>query len=279
MARDITIRPLTRPEVDVALEWAAQEGWNPGLHDGDCFFAIDEGGFLGALRDGEIVATISVLAYDEAFGFLGFYIVRPDCRRQGLGLKLWQAGLARLGNRTVGLDGVVAQQDNYRKSGFALAWRNIRYEGRGGGRVPAGVTPLESIAFAEIAAYDRGLFPAERRSFLNCWLSRPGVVGLGVVEAGALAGYAVMRPCRVGFKIGPLFADDPEIAERLLTGLAARAAGEAIFLDVPQPNSAAVGLAERHAMRPCFETARMYKGRPPEHDLDRLFGVTTFEAG
>ena len=29
----LKIRPLTREEFDVAVEWAAAEGWNPGLHD------------------------------------------------------------------------------------------------------------------------------------------------------------------------------------------------------------------------------------------------------
>ena len=40
-----------------------------------------------------------------------------------------------------GLDGVVAQQANYRKSGYRLAWNNIRYEGPAPqAAVPAGVT-------------------------------------------------------------------------------------------------------------------------------------------
>ncbi len=37
--------------------------------------------------------------------------------------------MARLGARTVGLDGVVAQQENYKKSGFVLAHRNVRHGG------------------------------------------------------------------------------------------------------------------------------------------------------
>jgi hypothetical protein len=38
-------------------------------------------------------------------------------------------GWTILAGCTIGLDGVVAQQGNYLKSGFQLAYRNIRYQG------------------------------------------------------------------------------------------------------------------------------------------------------
>ncbi len=52
-----------------------------------------------------------------------------------------------------------------------------------------------------------------------------------------------------------------------------------IYLDVPAPNAAAIRLAERHGMKPVFETARMYTGAAPDLPLARLFGVTSFELG
>ncbi len=277
MTDEPRIRPLTRAEMDVALDWAAAEGWNPGLADADCFRRADEAGFLGLFLAGHMVASISVVAYDAAFAFLGLYIVAPAFRGQGFGLKLWQAGMASLGDRIVGLDGVVAQQANYAKSGFHLAWNNQRYEGRGGGSEPSGLVPLAAVPFAELAAYDRGLFPAPRDRFLACWSERHP--GRAILEAGKLRGFGVIRRCRLGWKIGPLFADTPAYAEALFVGLAAQAPGEPVFLDVPQPNAAAVALTERHGMTPCFETARMYAGGRPELPLARIFGITTLELG
>jgi len=99
------------------------------------------------------------------------------------------------------------------------------------------------------------------------------------VKEGKLHGYGVVRRCRSGCKIGPLFADDARVAERLFLGLRARAAGEAIFLDVPETNAGAVALAERHRMAPVFETARMYTKCAPHAPMERCFGVTTFELG
>ena len=109
------IRTMTRHEVDVAVDWAAREGWNPGLADADCFYAADPDGFLIAYLDHEPAACISVVRYDSSFGFLGFYIVKPEMRGRGYGYQIWQAGMERLEGCTVGLDGVVAQQENYRR--------------------------------------------------------------------------------------------------------------------------------------------------------------------
>lgn len=278
-----TIRAMSRQELaEIAVAWAADEGWNPGLHDAPCFHAADPEGFLLGLRGQEPVATISVVRYGATFGFLGFYIVKPEYRGRGYGLKIWRAGLERLTGRTVGLDGVIAQQDNYRKSGFELAHNNTRYQGSGGdapGDDPA-IVPLAGLPRADILAYDRPFFPQERTQFLECWLRQPQSAALGILRHGELAGYGVVRTCGKGHKIGPLFADSLELAERLFLALRAQAgAGEPLFLDVPQTNPAAVALAQRHGMTPVFSTARMYKGARPELPMPRIFGITTFELG
>jgi len=100
------------------------------------------------------------------------------------------------------------------------------------------------------------------------------------MRGGGLAGYGVVRPCHAGAKIGPLFADDRDVAEALLTGLLAAAGqGTEVFIDMPDTNARAAELRSRRAMEPSFETARMYlNGRPPE-DVRKVFGVTTLEFG
>lgn len=276
------VRTMTRAQIDLAVEWAAAEGWNPGLHDADCFHAADPGGFLVGLLGNEPIATISVVKYGASFGFLGFYIVKPGYRGQGHGIAIWNAGLAYLEGRVVGLDGVVDQQENYRKSGFVLAYRNIRYQGtaKRGSSASAATVALSTLAFEEVAAYDRPFFPDDRTRFLKCWIDRPQSRALGFLRNGALSGYGVIRPCRSGYKVGPLFADSPEIAESLFLALQDNVAeGAQVFLDTPAVNAAAVDLAARHAMAASFETARMYAGRCPDMPMHRLYGVTTFELG
>lgn len=276
-----TIRTLTPIEAEAAVNWAAAEGWNPGHADLDCFLAQDPGLFLGAFAGNELLSVISATRYEPGFGFIGFYIARPEARGQGHGIGVWRAGMQRLAGRLVGLDGVVAQQPNYRKSGFVLAWNNIRF----GGEAPAlpapttHVVPAASVAFAALEALDGSVFPATRPAFLRAWLGAPGHVALALVEDGAPAGFGVIRPCRTGHKIGPLVAETGKGAESLIAALLARVEPGPVFLDVPEPHREAVALAGGLGLKPVFETARMYTGPAPALRTDRIFGITTFELG
>jgi ribosomal protein S18 acetylase RimI-like enzyme len=276
---DLIIRTMRPTDLALAVEWAAREGWNPGRDDAEAFFAADPKGFLIGEIGSEPVCCISAVAYEDDFGFLGFYVVRPEFRGRGHGIRIWRAGMERLAGRNVGLDGVVAQQDNYRRSGFQYAYANERFQGTGGGSPPGGVVAIAGVPFPVLCAYDRELFTRSRESFLKAWIARPDGGALGVMQGDALRGYGVIRPCRNGHKIGPLFADTPEIAERLFANLIATAPGDPVYLDVPRPNAEAVALANRHGMTPVFETARMYTKGDPGVPVDRVYGVTTFELG
>lgn len=275
------IRVMSRADLDLAVDWARAEGWNPGLHDAGAFHAVDPAGFLVGLLDGRPVASLSVVRYPDDFGFLGFYIVQPETRGRGYGWRLWQEGLRHLAGCTVGLDGVVAQQENYRKSGFALSHRNIRF----GGSVPdstageTGLVDARTVPFDRLAALDAELFPAPRPGFLATWIALPGATALAAVRDGAVTGFGVIRPCHSGFKIGPLYAANGTVARDLVLALGRVAGAGPVFLDVPEPNGEAVRLAEEFGMTPRFETARMYLGPAPATDLGRLFGVTSFELG
>jgi GNAT superfamily N-acetyltransferase len=275
-------RPMSLFEIETAVGWAAHEGWNPGLADAACFAATDPEGFIGGFLDGEMVASISVVNYDDAFAFLGFYIVPPAHRGQGWGLKLWQAAIGHAGDRLIGLDGVPDQQESYKRSGFRLAYRNIRYGGPAPGAAPmtpgVNLVAAESVAREALYAYDRACFPAPRAAFLDAWLAAPGHQARVLLADGRIAGYGAVRRCREGAKIGPLFADDPISARHLFLALAGLVGGE-VFLDVPETNPAAVALAESFALTPAFETARMYNGPAPRVALERIYGVSSFELG
>ncbi|MBP0114727.1 MULTISPECIES: GNAT family N-acetyltransferase [Bradyrhizobium] len=278
---DLQIRNLRPEKITIAIDWAAAEGWNPGLADAACFAIPDAQGFFVGEIDGEPVATVSCVNYGDRFAFLGFYIVREPFRGAGHGLRIWNAAIAHAGTRVIGLDGVVAQQENYRKSGFQLAYANIRYGGvvTAPPRSSAEVVGLDEIPFAIVEADDATVFPARRSAFLRAWINTPGHVGRALLRDGRLAAWGLIRPCRTGCKIGPLVADDRAAAEAVVQALLGSAGGGEVFLDVPAVNPGAVALAEQLGLKPVFETARMYTGPIPPLRIDRIFGVTSFELG
>jgi hypothetical protein len=108
----------------------------------------------------------------------------------------------------------------------------------------------------------------------------PEAGGLAWMEQGRLAGWGLVRRCREGHKIGPLVADRPPVASALYAALCASVpAGEAVYLDVPLPNGEAVALVRAQGLQAVFETARMYAGPAPACEMQRVYGITTFELG
>ena len=276
----LRIETMSIADLERALGWAAEEGWNPGFDDAVGFQAADAGGFLMGWLADEPVCCISVVRHSDDFGFLGLYLCRPERRGQGHGWAIWQAGLALLGDRTVGLDGVVAQQENYGRSGFRIAYRNIRMAG----------TPAESDRGTTLAirpehlppmlALDRATSGVAREAYLTGWFrdteTRKSRV---MLDGGRLVGFGTLRRCPIGCKIGPLVAETADIAHQLLAALCTEFPGQRVSVDVPEPNGGFLGDLGRAGFSPVFETARMYKGHKPEARLDLVFGQATLELG
>jgi GNAT superfamily N-acetyltransferase len=288
----LEIRNMTRAEVNELVDWAAGEGWNPGLHDADLFWAADPEAFLAADLNGEMIGGGAITSYGGKFGFMGFFIIRPEFRGRGFGDRLWHVRRDRLIERlqpgaAIGMDGVFDMQDYYARGGFAFSHRDLRFcleiseEGLplsdpGDGAL---IGPLAEVPFDEIFAYDCSCFPAPRPTFLKGWIGQPDSLALGCRKGGRLCGFGVARTCREGFKIGPLFSDDIGTADALFTRLTKFAAGGPVYLDTPENNPAALELVQQYGMAEAFGCARMYLGPVPDIAHRHIFGVTTFELG
>lgn len=286
------LRPMRRHEFDVLVEWAADEGWNPGRHDPDCFWAADPDGFVAVELDGQLAAGGSIVSYGGRYGFMGFFIVRRDLRGRGIGRSLWHARkrllVERLGAGVpIGMDGVFAMEPFYARGGFVREHRELRFEAPASRLLASHVAQSHStsvfrlgpVPSDEVIQYDSLHFPGPRERLMRCWMSQPGALSVAAVDDGSVVGLAVARQARVGMRIGPLFADRPPIAESLLVHILDSCAGMPVHLDVPECNSSAMSLAERHGMREIFGCAKMTLGTPPALPWDQIYGVTSFELG
>jgi hypothetical protein len=171
-------------------------------------------------------------------------------------------------------------QEFYKKGGFKLAFRDERYERTGETfDVDPNISPVSEEDINNILNYDRECFGYERPQFMIPWLTQKQAKAFKYLQNDKLQGFAVLRKTRKGYKIGPLFADNAKIAEELYKACLDSAKDEEVYLDIPVVNKNAVDLISKYNATYVFECARMYYGNPPDIDISKVFGITSFELG
>ncbi|CAM3755973.1 GNAT family N-acetyltransferase [Parendozoicomonas haliclonae] len=282
---------MTATEARMAVALAQQEGWNPGLNDAEVFLAVNQEGMLCIHFDGQPIGFSSVMRYDSRYAFFGLYMVQEEFRKLGFGMAMTQKRLEMAGKRCIGLDGVTENVTIYSHIGFRSSYRNIRFcmpeaiveqclaNSQLEQHSDITVIPLSSVSPHLLTAFDRFYFQACRSHFLKVWCYQEDVIALAAQYQGELAGYIVIRPCVIGSKIGPLFAQSRAIAESLLFTALALSNRPPFYLDIPEPNQNAINLANDNKMVIISEVMRMYRGTPPPINLAGVYGITSLEMG
>ncbi|MCE5294111.1 MAG: GNAT family N-acetyltransferase [Chlamydiales bacterium] len=269
----------TEKDIAYMLSLAAKEGWAPGLFDAKPFYAQDPHGFFIGKLNGKPIGCISNVCYGSDFAFLGLYIVEKAFRKQGYGMRLWNHAMEYAKGRSIGLDGVLQQQHNYKKSGFNLSYKNIRYEIRSNSTLSPDTLALDAVSFRELCSYDAHVFGINRENFLQQWIAMPNLKGALLLKEKIIQGYGVIRECKDVYKVGPLFAESFTAACTIFDSLQSYAGDTPIYLDVAECNPLALQLAQKYSGKKVFETARMYTGTTPSAPLNKTFGITSFELG
>ena len=282
---ELQFQKLNLDGVKTLVRWAEEEGWNPGPNDADVYYATDPDGFYGYYHKGNLIAGGSIVSYNKEFGFMGFFIVKPEYRSFGIGRKIWYQRrdmlLSRLNkDAPIGMDGVIAMQPFYKKGGFEILFRDERYEKIGTQfTIDKNISSISNEDFESIFTHDKQCFGFSRPQFMKPWLKLPGNKTFKYVEDGKLRGFAIVRKANKGYKVCPLFADNEMIAEELYKACLNSVVGEPLYLDIPVINKGAVNIIKGYNATYVFECARMYYGKPPEVETDKIFGITTFELG
>ncbi|MGH7659524.1 MAG: GNAT family N-acetyltransferase [Vulcanimicrobiaceae bacterium] len=278
------IRSLGRDDIGFCFELAKAEGWNSGRYDAVPFFAADPEGFFVALDDdGNKLGCIAAVRY-ETFGYIGMFLVRPEFRGRGIGAELFDAALRHLGGLPIALDAVQSQEARYARHGFERAYTTFPYstgERDARDRFASGIA-LERLRVLDddVVAYDRECFGSARAAFLQAWVAQPDVVALVArsLSTREIVGYGVGREAREGTKVGPLFASRLDIAAILFDTIAQRTRPP-WRLDVPEPNFPAIALTDERGLTRGAPNVRMWRGAPPKTELQRIYGITSFELG
>ncbi len=276
----MTVRPMTVDELQIVLGWAADEGWNPGLDDAAAFHAADPTGFLLKEVDGEPIAAISVVNHDPDFAFLGLYLCKPEFRGQGHGIDVWRAGIAHAETRSIGLDGVPDQQDNYARSGFVKYGSTVRYEGQIAPLGDPRIRPAVPGDIETLIARDTRACGIRRTAFATAWFAHsPTRQTMVLVEGANITGFATFRRCRLGSKTGPLYAVSESDARALLAANPFATSNEPCFVDISDHNVPLAKVIKSLDFEATFETARMFSGAQPATNPALFQAIASMELG
>ena len=291
---ELNIRPLEERDIATVVQWARGENFAPGHGDLSIYRHTDRQGIWLGWHQGAPVGSIAGVRYNDAYGFIGLYLVQSDCRGLGFGHQLWQTALKHLdGVSCIGLEAAPNLIEHYEEWGFRSESRTIRWQWfnrRSEARVPSvhGWSGLHTMSGAEIPLaaindYDAKREATPRPHFLNQWLSHPAGDVLALIDRGGEChGFGRIRPCLLatgqGWRVGPLLADSPELASFLLQQLLNSHPG-VVLVDSPEQNAGATGVLSDIGFKQVSSTTRMYRGPLPSITTNDVFALACLELG
>ena len=296
MNKTFSIRLISNNEIEKVTDWAKLEGFAPGFDDISIYKNTDKQGIWVGCLNNEPIGSIACVKYNHSYGFIGLFIVKREFRKQGYGLMLWKHALNYLKDiDCIGLEAAPARLNDYQKWGFKQSSITNRWKLYGFDNLPKQnfykdgphnfkVVPGHEISSEAVLNYDSQREPSPRPHFLNDWLKNSfGTVNALIDDNGMCHGFGRIRPCilqnnKKGWRIGPLLADTPPLAELLIRKLV-KGLGREILLDCPGLNPYANYLLSNLGFDEISKTYRMYKGVQPPFPMNQVYGLACLELG
>jgi GNAT superfamily N-acetyltransferase len=218
---DFPIGRLAAADIADADALVREAGWNQTPDDWRTFLDY---GTVYTIRDKDkVIATAATLPYGGKFGWISMVLIAGYYRRQGLGTKLMRRCLDDLtGAKLVPvLDATPAGRDVYTGLGFEDSWGYKRLLLSDRKIIPAvesdtSVEAISDSAWQELCAYDASVFGADRSEILARLRGRLPEAEFCVWRGGHIAGFLLGRMGRRAAQLGPLVAENEEIACALI---------------------------------------------------------------
>ena len=303
MSRSIfTVRRLTTAEEvkEFVCDKRTTEYDKPGSLDHVSYFAADNTGFFVGELDGQPISSISVVKHTDTYAFVGNYWVDEQHQKRGYGIRTWEIAMDTLPDDcNVGLNAFLENEALFEKSGFKRVWSNQRFRFVASQAASAysgiqhspgiSINQVTEVNFKDILDYTSSVYGFERYSFLQKWLSSSNSLGcVATDDKGKIVGYAIVRttdPQDQWWKIGPLFADNSQIARSLYKGVLEKVSAEdpygSVIADVPFGDffsSDTLQIVEELSGSHFVTFLRMYKKDIPSNmKLWKMFGLTTVQ--
>lgn len=215
-----------------ACRLSTQAGWEQTEEDWLRFTRMKSARAWVWMEGEEVRASFSVASYGET-AWIGMILVDETLRGRGLGKQAFAAALrmAQSGRtKVVGLDATNLGEPIYAKFGFEVITPVTRWAGTLVPQKSANV----ALGFHEsIATFDRQCGMVDRRELLED-LARSGGRYVWIEKGASCRGYAVLRPSRTAWHLGPVVAHSEKEVALLLDAVAEHAGGRRVICDVLQ---------------------------------------------
>lgn len=261
ISRPISLRPMTVQDIPFGLKLSSLAGWNQTEADWRMLLENSTAGSFVACWGGKAVGTVTAVTYENHLSWIGMMLVAKEYQRLGIGSALLQAAIQAVeGYGAVCLDATPAGRPLYEKHGFRALYPLARWlrppsdlepaateqpastdQPAATEQTPAALEilptfdcrPLTAESLPTVAAYDRPVFGADRGGVLSALQRSMPSLALSIERDGGLAGYCLGRRGLRYIQIGPLVADDLDIARSLLLNALQACASQPVILDIP----------------------------------------------
>lgn len=281
----LALAPIGPADSGRGAALSAEIGWNQT--EADWRYMLENGSGYGRDDgDGRLVATAMALPYGE-FGWVCMVLVSETFRRRGLATDLMNRVIEDLERDGIipGLDATPAGREVYKHLGFEDVYRLERLWAPrvalvdDGPATPVVIAAMTEAEIDEIAGYDANTFGADRAPLLRHLFERTPERAF-VARAGQwLAGYVLGRDGREVTQIGPVTAEDEDIAIALVRRALDGLEGGAV-IDATENQGAFTGWLKQSGFSYQRPYIRMLRGRSlPVDQTSYVFAVAGPELG
>jgi GNAT superfamily N-acetyltransferase len=255
---------MTRQDIPAGLRLCRASRWNQLENDWAAFLELNPAGCRVAEKDGRVIGTVATFRYQDRFSWLAMMLVDPQERRTGIGTQLLSEGLAILADqRCIRLDATPAGRELYREHGFLDEYsigRMTRSPGTGTNAAASGrARRMGEKDLSAVFEHDREIFGADRQYLLQSLFDRSPEYAWVVGDSEVVQGYCFSRPGFLYRQLGPIVADDENIASDLLSQCLLEA-DETFVIDIPHASLDWLNWVSARGFREERTFVRMYRG-------------------
>ena len=215
-------------------------------------------------------------------------IVKEEYRGLSIGKELFRNVMDVMGTRNVGGTSLSNRITFYAQFGWTIKSYTFHYNQGPVNQEFIQDCPHDGIEivnakemdFNDVIAYDSELHTIPRPVYISNWAEHNSAMTYVALKSGRVVGYGVLKPADVGYKMYPLYADDPAIARALFSKLASFIpSGQDLIFTQPIENPVANEFVTANNLVTYLSMTRLYNKKNVPVDIKRVYSVATTEYG